>query len=81
MGQLDLLVNNAGVMGEKEGWKLCLDINLNGVLLGSSLALDRMTFSKGGRGGEVINVASILGLFVAEQPKGRALKFPKKNSN
>jgi hypothetical protein len=23
-------VNNAGVMGEKEGWQLCMDINLTG---------------------------------------------------
>ena len=27
---IDLLVNNAGVMGEREGWKLCIDINLVG---------------------------------------------------
>ena len=27
---IDLLVNNAGVMGEREGWKMCIDINLVG---------------------------------------------------
>ena len=26
------VMNNAGVMGEKEGWRLCMEINLNGVL-------------------------------------------------
>jgi hypothetical protein len=28
--QVYCLVNNAGVMGEKEGWQLCMDINLTG---------------------------------------------------
>ena len=31
---IDLWVNNAGVMGEKEGWNKCIDINLFGVLNG-----------------------------------------------
>jgi NAD(P)-dependent dehydrogenase (short-subunit alcohol dehydrogenase family) len=31
---VDVWVNNAGVMGEKEGWEKCLDINLIGVLNG-----------------------------------------------
>jgi NAD(P)-dependent dehydrogenase (short-subunit alcohol dehydrogenase family) len=30
MVQVFCLVNNAGVMGEKEGWQLCMDINLTG---------------------------------------------------
>jgi hypothetical protein len=25
---VDLLVNNAGVAGDLQGWKLCIDINL-----------------------------------------------------
>jgi hypothetical protein len=25
---IDLLVNNAGVMGEREGWRKCIDINM-----------------------------------------------------
>ena len=36
---VDLWVNNAGVMGEKEGWRLCMDINLTGVLHGTNLAI------------------------------------------
>ena len=31
---IDLWVNNAGVMGEREGWNKCIDINLFGVLNG-----------------------------------------------
>ncbi len=38
--QLDVLVNNAGVMGEKEGWRRCVDVNFNGVLLGTTLAME-----------------------------------------
>ena len=29
-----------GVMGEKEGWKLCMDINLTGVLHGTNIAME-----------------------------------------
>jgi len=64
------LVNNAGVMGEKEGWRLCMDINLTGVMNGATLAFEKMGASSGGEGGVVVNIASILGLFCAEQPKG-----------
>jgi len=62
-------VNNAGVMGEKEGWKLCMDINLKGVLHGTTIALRRMSPEQGATGGIVVNVASILGLFCGTQPK------------
>ena len=83
-------------MGEKEGWKLCMDINLTGVLHGTNLAMrweilfypfyptlnierflntkififSKMDLSSGGGGGRVVNIASILGLFCAQQPKG-----------
>ena len=77
----------SGVMGEKEGWRLCMDINLTGVLHGTNLAMrwkirfsrsaehiilifSKMDFSAGGGGGRIVNIASILGLFCAQQPKG-----------
>jgi len=68
--KLHCFINNAGVMGEKEGWRLCMDINLTGVLHGTNIAMDHMGKDKGGSGGLIVNVASILGLFCAEQPKG-----------
>ena len=40
--QVYCFVNNAGVMGEKEGWRLCMDINLTGVLHGATLAFEKM---------------------------------------
>lgn len=76
-GKIDCLINNAGVMGEKEGWKMCMDINLMGVLYGTTLAMDRMSRSSGGCGGTVVNVASILGLFCGTQPKGWAYNTSK----
>ena len=38
---VDLWVNNAGVMGEKEGWNKCMDINLFGVLNGVTTMMSR----------------------------------------
>lgn len=69
---VNLLVNNAGVMGEKEGWQKCIDINLCGVLNGTTVALDKST-----NWTTVVNVASILGLFCAQQPKGWAYNTSK----
>ena len=43
-------VNNAGVMGEKEGWRLCMEINLTGVLHGTTIAIRRMGKDGGGGG-------------------------------
>ena len=68
-GALDVVVNNAGVAGladvEKESlehWKKTLSVNLDGVFLGTQAAIARMK----GRGGSIINIASIEGL-VGEQ--------------
>jgi len=71
---VDLWVNNAGVMGEKEGWRLCLDINLMGVLNG----IDVMSRKSPEQCSvTVVNVASILGLFNVQQPKGWAYNVSK----
>lgn len=70
LGPVHCLVNNAGVMGEKEGWKLTLDINLKGVIHGTNVAMKKLSKNEGGSGGLVVNVASILGLFTSTQPGG-----------
>lgn len=64
-GPLDVVVNNAGVAAladvEKESlenWKKTLSVNLDGVFLGTQTAIARMK----GRGGSIINIASIEGL-------------------
>ena len=84
VSQVSLLVNNAGVMGEREGWKLCLDVNLYGVLLGCDQMFKRATPSDDSPEAPaedpqltVINVASILGLFTGHEPKGWAYNASK----
>jgi NAD(P)-dependent dehydrogenase (short-subunit alcohol dehydrogenase family) len=64
-GAVDVLVNNAGVaaimdveqLTPKE-WQRTLDINLSGVMYGTQAAIARMK----GRGGSIVNIASIEGL-------------------
>ena len=64
-GRLDILVNNAGVTerGNTEDitlgdWKAVIDVNLNGVFLGTQAAMQAMK----GTGGSIINISSIEGM-------------------
>ncbi|HKY90205.1 MAG TPA: glucose 1-dehydrogenase [Nevskiaceae bacterium] len=64
-GQLDVLVNNAGIalIGDVEAstlatWRKTLDINLTGVYLGTQAAIARMK----ARQGSIVNIASIEGI-------------------
>ncbi|XP_054717597.1 uncharacterized short-chain type dehydrogenase/reductase y4vI-like [Uloborus diversus] len=58
---VDLLVNNAGIICEQDPRKV-LDVNVIGVVNGINIALQYMGKSNGGKGGIVINTASIVGL-------------------
>ncbi|XP_067652403.1 15-hydroxyprostaglandin dehydrogenase [NAD(+)]-like isoform X2 [Haliotis asinina] len=61
-GGLDIMSNNAGIVGEtSDVWEKTVDINLKGVIRGTNLALDLMRQDKGGRGGVIINTASLAG--------------------
>ena len=59
--QVTLLVNNAGI-GPEFNWKLCLDIMLYGMAEGTFLAIEKMTTQRGGKGGRIMNIASMAGL-------------------
>lgn len=60
-GGLDIVVNNAGIFNDRF-WELEVDVNLNGVIRGTLLALRFLGKDRGGRGGTVVTTASTLGL-------------------
>jgi gluconate 5-dehydrogenase len=71
LGKLDILVNNAGtaVVGPPESisladWQRVVDVNLTGVFLCAREAAKVMIFA--GRGGRIINIASVLGAVASE---------------
>ena len=44
-GKVQILVNNAGV-NPVHGWKICMDIMIYGVMMGSYIARDKMGVTK-----------------------------------
>ena len=68
-GQIDALVNNAGIMpvsplaaGKLEDWDAMIDTNIKGVLYGIHAVLNHMMERGAGR---IVNVSSVAGLRVA----------------
>lgn len=62
LGPFQFVFNNAGVTEKPDfaDYKRVVDINLNAVIQGTALAIEHMK----GRGGVIVNTASIGGLFV-----------------
>ncbi|GFY77141.1 15-hydroxyprostaglandin dehydrogenase [Trichonephila inaurata madagascariensis] len=60
-GRIDVLVNNAGIISEKNFQKM-IEVNVNGVVHGTQLAFEHMSIERGGHGGYIINTASEAGL-------------------
>jgi len=61
--RVDVLVNNAGIMLEQDPLKT-LGVNVMGPINGCQTAFQYMGKSKGGKGGIVVNTASIAGFIV-----------------
>ncbi len=66
----DILINNAGIAGavpaldlDEAGWEQVLDVNLKGSFLVAQAAARAL--KQAGRGGAIVNIASVLGLRVA----------------
>ena len=60
------MMNNAGVFF-RSNWRHMNDLNMTGLLIGTYTAIRRMglTQGKGGRGGTVVQTASLAGLLAA----------------
>ncbi|EFN88614.1 15-hydroxyprostaglandin dehydrogenase [NAD+] [Harpegnathos saltator] len=61
LGTLDIVINGAGIMNDAE-WDSMVDINYKGVVCGTILGLNHMGKHKGGKGGTIVNMSSIVGL-------------------
>ncbi len=57
-GQLDLLVNNAGIIGPAHSWDQVIAVNVSGVYYGCLHGVEAME----GQGGAIVNMASMAGL-------------------
>uniref|UniRef100_A0A3P9K1R8 15-hydroxyprostaglandin dehydrogenase [NAD(+)] n=1 Tax=Oryzias latipes TaxID=8090 RepID=A0A3P9K1R8_ORYLA len=60
-GCMDILCNNAGILSEDQ-WERAVSVNLGGVIRMTYAALEKMSQQSGGRGGVVVNTASVGGL-------------------
>ncbi|XP_071478567.1 15-hydroxyprostaglandin dehydrogenase [NAD(+)]-like [Diadema antillarum] len=58
---LDIVCNNAGI-GDEDNWEKTVEVDLVAVMRGTYLARQYMDKENGGRGGVVINIASMAGL-------------------
>ncbi|XP_063531710.1 odorant receptor 46a-like isoform X1 [Cydia strobilella] len=62
-GGLDLVVNNAGIMNDAPHvYKKEISINVTALITSTLKALELMRTDEGGKGGTVINIASVAGL-------------------
>ncbi|XP_072446280.1 15-hydroxyprostaglandin dehydrogenase [NAD(+)]-like [Chiloscyllium punctatum] len=59
--KLDIVCNNAGIFDE-QNWENCLSINLVSVIKGTYLGIQHMSKETGGKGGVIVNIASLAGL-------------------
>lgn len=61
LGDIDILINSAGVADDKK-WRSMIDTNVTGLIRTSLIGIDLMGKHNGGKGGTILNIASIGGL-------------------
>ena len=62
-GRVEALCNNAGIYETYESTNTnIINVNLLGVAYGTNLAMEKMSVERGGRGGLIVQVASMAGL-------------------
>ncbi|KAG7302602.1 hypothetical protein JYU34_012543 [Plutella xylostella] len=72
---VDILVNNAGILDD-QAWKKCIDINVTYLIGWAMKFWDHMRKDNGGKGGTIVNLASIYGYRVEPYlPVYQASKF------
>jgi len=74
---VDIFCNNAGI-NHIRGWKLCMDIDIMAVMECTEYVLDKMDITKGGKGGLIVNTASLAGIAV-DGPRESACYFVAKH--
>ncbi|XP_041042031.1 15-hydroxyprostaglandin dehydrogenase [NAD(+)] isoform X2 [Carcharodon carcharias] len=57
-GSLDIVCNNAGINNENN-WEQTINVNLTSVIRGTYMALEYMSKENGGKGGVIVNMASL----------------------
>jgi len=63
--KVDIFCNNAGISNTLN-WQKCMEVNIMAVMSGTYLALEKMSRENGGKGGVIINIASLAGINKSE---------------
>ncbi|XP_043523382.1 uncharacterized protein LOC122535699 [Frieseomelitta varia] len=66
LGGLEILVNNVGVINEDDFGK-AVDVNVTAVIRGTLLGIQQMQKDAGGKGGVIVNISSVAGLYSLSQ--------------
>ncbi|XP_076632460.1 uncharacterized protein LOC143347313 [Colletes latitarsis] len=61
LGHIDILINSAGIADDTK-WERMIDVNFTGVVRTNLVAIDLMGKHNGGKGGTIVNVASVAGI-------------------
>lgn len=66
LGGLDILINNAAVINETD-FANAIDVNVTALIRSTMLGIQQMRKDSGGKGGVILNVSSIAGLWALPQ--------------